>query len=221
MKIIPPRQFIIIGKANTGKTLFMLNFAEYLGCKNLIIKFKSDIGESTKSGTVDYFKNVLVRNMPSTTRCLQILGTESPVLIGKRRVAFIDTTGLSSSINPEQEVRNGMLQTLLLLKEDYIILHMIDAVSVAFEKKVDDIDQEINRYGRRKGNYIILANKSDLRCFNDGIKIINGTIKGTNMIKTSALNKTGFDEVRKHMLKLLKQNKNGNLRNILGIADPE
>lgn len=196
-------RFILIGRANTGKTLFILNFSEYMGYKNLAIKFKSSVDEIIKNDTIYNFKNKIVASTPNTTRCLQIASIEIPVLKGKRTVEFTDTTGLSSSIHFDQSVRDGMVQTLSLLKEDGYLLHMLDAPAVSIENSIDNIDIEIYRYGKRRGNYLVMANKMDLPSFSDGYKIICEEFTDVKIFKISALQKMGFDEVKKHVSRLI------------------
>lgn len=197
------RKFIIIGRANAGKTLFLLNFAEFLGYRDLVIRMKTEYDESEKSDLIEAFKQNMVGEMNNTTKCLQLINMNMPDLKGKKKVLFIDTTGLSSSIHFDQVVRNGMAQTLMLLRENNMILHIIDTASLSEEKKVDSMDIEIYKYGRKRGNYLILANKTDLDAFKKGFQILNREFRDVKIFKISALNKTGFKEVKRHLLKLI------------------
>jgi 50S ribosomal subunit-associated GTPase HflX len=125
-----------------------------------------------------------------------------PVFKGRKNVDFIDTTGISSSINFNQDVREGMVQTLMLLFENYLILHIIDAADIAYSKKIDEIDRDLYMFGTRRGNYLLLANKYDLQVFNEGFKIIKENMSETKIIKISALDKAGFNEVKRYVSRL-------------------
>lgn len=203
MKKETVRSFIIIGRANAGKTLFMLNFADYLGYRDFTIKLVSDNNQILKSDSSSNFIRALTGDTPNMTKCLQMLDIEIPVLKGKKKARFIDTTGISSNIHFEQEVRNGMIQTLTLLRENYIIFHLIDAKALNEEKEIDSIDYEVYRYGKKRGNYILLANKMDLEGASCGYDIICREFPDIRIIKTSALCKTGFEEVRRHVSRLV------------------
>jgi tRNA U34 5-carboxymethylaminomethyl modifying GTPase MnmE/TrmE len=203
MRNAAPNRFLIAGKANAGKTLFLLNFAEYMGYDNLSIKFKTLNEESTKKNTLQCFRKDMVNDLTNTTKCLQIINMDIPVLKGHKTAEFIDSTGVSSSIHFEQDVRDGMVQTLSLLRETYIIIHMIDAASVFQEKKIDDIDFELYKYGNRRGNYILLANKMDLKDFDKGLEMITSSFTDIRIFKVSALNKTGFNEIKRYVAKIV------------------
>jgi predicted GTPase len=195
-------QILVAGRANAGKTLFILNFAEYLGYNNLTIKFKNSLEEMAKTDHIEEFKSSLVSDSPNSTRCLQFMSMNVPVLKGKKAIEFIDSTGISSSIHYEQEVREGMVQTLILLKENIIIFHIIDASSLPSEKAVDEVDMELYRYGSRRGNYMVLANKMDLKGSDEGFITLSGYMKGIKIIKVSALLKSGFDDVKRKVSQL-------------------
>lgn len=201
MMNVPQKRFLIAGRANAGKTLFMLNFAEYLGYKELTIKLKSS-DEVLKSDDISFFKKSMVNENPNTTRCLQHTSIKVPALKAERHIEFIDSTGISSSIHFAQDVREGMVQTLTFLKNSCVIFHMIDAPSIANDKKIDDIDMELYKYGRKRGSYLVLANKADLDDFNKGYQIITEEFFDVRIIKISALYKTGFNEVKKYVSKL-------------------
>jgi Predicted GTPase len=196
------KRFIVIGRANAGKTLFIINFASFMGYNNITIKFKRNSDEISKLNSVEYFKKTLVDSRENTTKCLQVVGMEIPFIKGKKQVEFVDTTGLSAGINFSPEVREGMAQTLRLLLDSNIIFHIVDVSSVSAGKKIDEMDMELYHYGKKKGNYVLLINKMDLEESAVGLDIINSTMVGVRAFKISSLKKTGFDEVKKYVSKL-------------------
>lgn len=203
MRNMSLKRFLIIGRANAGKTLFILNFAQYMGYRDLVIKIKNESDESEKSDSIEAFKRNIVNELPNTTKCLQIINIDMPVLKGKKPVEFIDTTGVSSDIHFDQDVRDGMVQTLMILRENNIIMHIIDVSSINEEKKIDNIDIEIYKYGKKRGNYLLLANKMDLDTFEKGFDILNMEIRDVKILKISAMNKAGFGEIKRHVSKLV------------------
>jgi tRNA U34 5-carboxymethylaminomethyl modifying GTPase MnmE/TrmE len=199
----PAKHFLIIGRANAGKTLFILNFAQYMGYDNITIKFKSIFDEVINSNSIDYYKKSIVSNIPNTTRNLQIININIPVFKSNKLTEFIDSAGISSNIHVEQDVRDGMVQTLTFLKGNYFIIHIIDSVSVAYDKKIDDVDMELYKYGHKRGNYMVLINKIDLKESIEGIQLLNSIIKDVKVINISALHKTGFKEVKGYVSKFI------------------
>ena len=200
---IPTKHFLIVGKANAGKTLFILNFAEYMGYENITIKFKSAFEEVINSNSINDYKNSIVSSNPNTTKTLQIININIPVFKGNKLTEFIDSTGISSNIHSDQDVRDGMVQTLTLLKDNYFIVHIIDSVSTATDKKVDEVDMELYKYGHKRGNYMILINKIDLEESYEGIQLLNSIITDVKVVNISALYKTGFKEVRRYVSKYI------------------
>ena len=118
----------IIGKTNVGKTLFLINFAEYLGSKSLDIELIGN--EGVKTIQKIYFKTAisrLVDENPHKTRCIQAIIVNIPMGKGKKRIRIIDTSGFIDGIHPNVEIRKGISQTLSLIRESDVILHIIDA----------------------------------------------------------------------------------------------
>lgn len=204
MKEIAPERFLITGRANAGKTLFMLNFSEYMGYQKLSLNIKTCNETNIKIGYISDLKRTMVSGSPYTTKCMQIMDIKVPVLKIKRPVQFIDTTALSSSIHYDPYIREGMAQTLsFILNEGGIILHIIDGNAVKNESRIDDIDMELYRAGKKKKGYMVLVNKCDLAGFNEGLEIIKANLAEARVIKMSALHKKGFDEIRKYVSRRL------------------
>lgn len=184
---------LIIGRTNVGKTLFMLNFAEYMGYKNIKINFKTNLSENIKEKSINYFKNTIVSSSPYTTKSLQI----AHISLNNNNNIFIDSAAISSIISYEQVVRDGMAQTLSLIRENNLILHMIDVSCILDYKDIDDVDMAMYKLGKKRGNYIVLANKTDIKDSQMGLNVLNDNLVGVKIIKISALNKTGFKDIKK------------------------
>mgnify|MGYP002409534442 CR=1 FL=1 len=184
---------LITGRTNAGKTLFLLNYAEYMGYKNIKINFKTDSRENIKEKSISYFRDTIVSSSPYTTKSLQIAN----INLSNKNNVFIDSPAISSSISYEQSVRNGMAQTLSLIRENNLILHIIDASCILNYKDIDDVDMAMYKLGKKRGNYIVLANKADIKGSIMGVNVLSENLVGVKIIKISALNKTGFNNVRK------------------------
>lgn len=190
----------IIGKTNVGKTLFLINFAEYMGLKNL------DIERETFEGIKNHERlnpklalSKLVNANPHKTLCVQTITLEVSVGKGKKKIQLMDTTGLIDEIHPDINVRKAISHTLSVIRESDLILHIMDA-SAAKNKELPNalgiVDYQIAQFAQIKRGYVILANKMDLPGAEEGLKKIREEFSGHFIIPISALKKTGFREVK-------------------------
>lgn len=195
-------QAVVLGRTNVGKTVFTVNFALYLGARELAVSFAPPDGQKALRffggpGALEE----LAGPEPHKTRSLQSTTVQVPAGKGAKRFALVDTTGLADDIHPEAEVRRGMAQTLSLLREARLILHLLDAAAVGERGptgSVGEVDYQVARLGRAQGGgYAILANKMDLPAAPRGLEIIRHEFAGHAIFPISALRREGFEEVRK------------------------
>jgi len=191
---------LIIGKVNVGKTLFTLNFAEYLGLKNIEVVFRYPSGRSiTKVYKIEEAKKELVGAEKHKTRSLQYIRIDVPAGKGKKKIDLVDTTGLVGGIHEEEEIRKSMAQTLTMLRDADLILHLVDAVEIG-QKEIlqvlDDVDYQIAQFANLKGGYAILVNKMDLSGAEEGLQKLQKEFMGYYIVPISSLLKEGFKEVK-------------------------
>lgn len=190
----------IIGKTNVGKTLFFINFAEYLGVKFLVVEFINH--EGIKTTQKIYSKSAiseLIDNKIHKTRGIQSLYIDVPIGKGKKKIKMVDTVGLIDGIHPDINMRKAISQTLSIIRESDIILHLIDAsatVDKDLPNALGEIDYQIAQFGQLKRGYAILANKMDLTGSELGLNKIKQEFAGNLIIPISALYKKGFKEVK-------------------------
>jgi small GTP-binding protein len=194
------KKCIIIGKTNVGKTAFFINFAEYLGIKTFELekKFPDGIEEYAKLSSRAAFA-ALVDEKYHKTKNIQSIVVTVPIGKGKKKIQLIDTAGLTDDIHPEIDVRKAISQTLSIIRESELILHILDA-SAAEKKELPSafgmVDYQVAQFAQLKRGYVILANKIDLPDSSYGLKKIKQEFSGNLIIPISALNKTGFKEVK-------------------------
>ncbi len=190
----------IIGKTNVGKTVFFINFAEYLGVKNLDIQFVNHNGvKRQKKLSPKTAMLKLVDNKLHKTLCIQSIDICLPMGKGKKKIQLIDSTGLIDDIHSDLSVRKAIAQTLNVIRESDIILHIIDASAAScadLPNAMGEVDYQIAQFARLKRGYVILANKMDLPNAQAGLQKIQEELQGNFIIPISAINKTGFDEVK-------------------------
>lgn len=190
------REFIIIGRPNSGKTLFTLNFAAYNGNKTVDITFCTSDGVRTcRHFSIEEAKNQLCNMTVHKTRSFQSLILK--MVRGKATVLckITDTCGIIETIHPDESVRRGMSQTLNLLRSADYILHIMDAASLN-STSPSTIDQEIYNYGMVRKCYSILANKMDLPAANSNLTTLTRLFPQGDIIPISSLLSQGFKEVR-------------------------
>ncbi len=183
-----------------GKTLFLINFAEYLGVKSFNIEFINNTGSKTSEKIIPQTAvSYLVDKNPHKTRCLQSIIINVPVGKGKKKIKIVDTSGFIDGIHPNIEIRKAISQTLTTVRDSDIILHIIDASAVRnkdLPSSMGEVDYQIAQFAQLKKSYAILANKMDLPEANEGFEKIKQEFSGNLIFPISALHKTGFKEVK-------------------------
>lgn len=180
--------------------MFLINFAEYLGLKYIEIEFENSLGvvERKKLNKKEAIAK-LVSNKFHQTRILQSIRVEIPIGKGKKKISIVDTAGLTDDIHPEIEVRKAISQSLCIIRESDVILHIIDASSV-YQKDLPScmgqVDFQVAQFAQLKRGYAILANKIDIPGSEKGVKKIKEEFCGNYIIPISALYKKGFKEVK-------------------------
>lgn len=190
---------------NVGKTCFVINFAEYMGVKELKFHVRQRAGYTAiNSYSLSEARKKLISVKENTTKEIQLIKLE--INKGKtiRELQLIDSCGLSDGIHPDEEVRLAMASTLRLIRDTEFILHIIDIKNIKNDKKGKDIllpvDRLILDYASMEKKYAILANKMDLSFAEMNLKILKKNIKDIIIIPISALYKEGFKEVKKMVL---------------------
>lgn len=191
---------IIVGNPNVGKTSFFLALIEYLGiteCEFSITDVQGN--KKTKQISTNFAKKYLISMNPFKTKKIHKIQLEFPVYKGYEQLTFIDTAGVTDGINKIEEIRKSMAHTLKELSNAKIILHMFDAQYIYRKKQlgISKIDYQINKFGSQQGCYCVLVNKMDKLKSEKGLEIIENTFKENYIIPISAINKTGFKEVKK------------------------
>lgn len=196
---------LVTGMSNVGKTCFVINFAEYMGIKELKFHVKQVAGYTAiNSYTPNEARKKLISVKENSTREVQIIKLEIPKGKTIKELQLIDSCGLSDGIHPEEEIRLAMAKTLKLIRDSNFILHIIDVSNIDKNKKGKDIllpiDRLILNYASLEKNYAILVNKIDLSFARSNFKLLKSRLKDIIIIPISALYQQGFKEVKKMVL---------------------
>ena len=187
---------LVIGRPNCGKTLFLINFAEYLGYKEIGFNVeRADGSRWHRRYTLMEARMILVGPTAHLTQSLY--SAEITLGKGKRKVELrlTDSTGLCEGIHEQIEVRQAMVHTLKRLRQVELILHLIDATDVTING-VSKLDEQLARYATGRSRYAILANKMDLSQAEAGFVQLKNRFPHHMVIPVSALKRTGFSEVK-------------------------
>lgn len=193
------REVVIVGRPNAGKTMFALNFAAYLGIRQVDVTFRAyDDILTCRHFTIDEAKRELCSSVAHRTRTLQSMVLR--VTVGKTPIEFMlnDTCGVSESIHPDATVRRGMAQTLKAMRYADYIFHIVDMLYFSNHPFLasGNIDHEIYQYGLARNAYTILANKIDLPSIRDHLVKVESAFPKAKIVPISALLGAGFKEVK-------------------------
>jgi len=198
------RRTAVIGRPNAGKTAFTISFATYLGFQTLRFVRRQAEGSVELELSAEAAKGDLVSPLPHKTTQIQSLELECTVGKGKRQFELFDTCGLMEGIHPEGEIRLAMAQSLMLLRDADLVMHIIDAALIGKDQSsLGVLEEELATWGRTRGNHLILANKMDLASANQGLRTIERHFSALPIIATSARTGQGFREVKKYVLRIL------------------
>lgn len=202
-------QSLVIGKTNAGKTMFCVNFAKYLGIREL--KWwveQADGRQEQRRMSFAEAERTLTDAIPHKTRQLQSLHVDVPMGKGIRSFTLTDTTGLTEGIHAEAEVRNAMAQTLKSLLAARVILHVLDASELVKPAQkltgihLTELDQQLISFGSSRNAYLILANKMDMPGAKEGYQRLCRQFPKHRVIPVSAKTTKGFREVKRHVFRL-------------------
>lgn len=196
------KKTVVIGRPNAGKTLFMINFAEYLGIKKIFLTQEFPDGRIlNKEMSIDNARSNLSSSKEFNTQCVQGVEVKIPVYKGKKQFKLLDTSGFEDGIHPSLNIRNGIIQTLEKIKEADLIFHLIDISILANKGIISQIDKQIIEFGKTKRGYLLLPNKTDIDSSAAGLSRLKQDYLKTFMIPISAKYKDGFDEVKSFVIR--------------------
>jgi predicted GTPase len=193
------KRLLIVGRPGVGKTLFMINFAAYVGQKTLrLVIERPDYRVESIILAPEEARNRLVGRTGHFTRAAQSLILDLRRGKARVQVELEDTPGLDMEISPDVEIRKAMAQTIRKMRGADLVIHIIDPLQVtapAHAPACPGIDLEIARFALTRGGYIILVNKMDLPGAQAGLDRARVLFPGQLMVGISALTGLNFKQV--------------------------
>ncbi|UOF89529.1 50S ribosome-binding GTPase [Fodinisporobacter ferrooxydans] len=200
---------LVIGRTNVGKTLFCVNFAEFIGLSKIDVYFTlPDGSRRQKRYEPAQARHELSGIGQHRTRCLQSIRLELPQGKGTRQFLLTDSTGLAAGIHPDQGIRYAMAQTLDELRYADCILHMVDVHptrndSEAADDVLTELDRQIAEFGQTRVGYAMLVNKVDLPGADEKLEQIQRQYNPKSLLPISALYRKGFREVKEYVWRMV------------------
>ncbi|NLC51905.1 MAG: GTPase domain-containing protein, partial [Firmicutes bacterium] len=185
---------LLVGKANTGKSLLFINLAQAFGCQRLTILSSSIHGSSKKAiFSPSLARRHFVSSEPYHTKTL----LETRVTFfseGKqpKRLLLIDSPSLCNGVHPNPYTRKIMLLTLQALKEADLLIHVVDVSARGKPFFWEGVDERLSLYGRFGIRYVIAANKIDLVAGKEVLSRLSFLERQGQVVFLSALKKEGL-----------------------------
>ena len=199
----------MVGRPGVGKTLFVLRFAQWCGCRRVVVTTDGGPGSLRLRREMEPAQAVaeLVGSRPPTTRRLQSLEVAYRQGKGPARVELVDTVGLTDDVHPDAELRRGMADTLALLLSSRVLLHLLDGPRLAVRPeellRPDSVDVQLARFGEGRVTYAALVNKLDCPGGREGLAAVRRAWPRRTVIGISALEGWGFEGVRRFLRRAL------------------
>ncbi len=190
---------VVVGAARSGKTLFCINFAEYLGARSLSYSETGRTGVGRGAISPDAARKLMVSNGRSSGGMVRTFAVHLMQRPG-RRIAITDTASLKERFPLPPFERTRLLLTLQAIEGAGMILQFID-LSCRDPARLE-FDESTARhladYCRGRGKYfLVIGSKSDL--LEDAYERENFAAPG-NMLFISSVTRAGFPGLRSAIL---------------------
>ncbi len=194
----------MLGRPNAGKSLFVINFAAYLGLKEIRVEALDGDGTARRQRlAIDLARRQLVSHVPYKTMALQtvhidLMGTKS-----KHALTLTDTVGITEEIPGELVVRRAIAIVLSRLSLGPMVFHIVDASAVGYSsiETVSLVDDGLARYAGSITTYAILATKMDKEGAKVGLDRLRERFQGYPIIPISGVTRRGFKDVKSFILR--------------------
>jgi 50S ribosomal subunit-associated GTPase HflX len=199
-------QGILVGKRGAGKTLFCVQFAKFLGLREL------EWWVERADGTTELKRMSLkdatagLSDFENHTQHMQTVSLELRRRARRLQLVLTDTAGLCDGIPNDLEMRYAIAKTLNAMVNTETLFHLIDVQSFAHSpsngNSVQSLDRALAAFGSTRKDYIILANKMDLPGAKKGYHMLKRAFPKQRVIPISSLTGMGFREVKHYVRQL-------------------
>lgn len=195
---------LVLGRPNSGKSLFLVNFAAYLGLKEIRVEVLDGDGTARRQRlSIDLARRQLVSHLPYKTTALQSIQVGLTTAKTSHTLVLTDTVGLTDEISGEVVIRRAIAVALSRLSQGPLVLHIIDASAVGYAalETTSSVDEGIARYAGSICTYAILATKMDKDNAKMGLDRLRDRFQGYPIIPISGVTRRGFKDVKTFLLR--------------------
>ncbi len=186
----------VVGAPQAGKTLFCINFAEFLGAKSLCYTEEGPLGRGKGVVAPSQARRLMVH---PGTRSNGVMRSFSVNLLGNsRRIVLFDTVSLKEKNPLPRSERKKLLTTLQALMEADAVLHLVDLTTTdpAVLHFIMEAGQHLANYCLSRSKiYVPLGSKCDLLPVKGGLAG-DLTFPGGKLMPVSSLTRHGFLQLR-------------------------
>lgn len=187
----------VVGAPKTGKTSFCINFAEYLGAKNLCYTENGPLGRGRGVIVPSKARQLMVHPGP---RCNGVMRSFSVNLLRShlRHIVLVDTVSLKEKTPLPRSERQKLLLTLQALQEADAVIYLMDLScnDPAFSEFAMDAGLRLVDYCRHAAKpFFALGSKCDLARSNKGL-YRDTFFPGGKLIPVSSPTRNGFSQLK-------------------------
>jgi hypothetical protein len=189
----------VVGAARVGKTLFCINFAEYLGARILSYTQSGGAGQGRGALSPDAARERMVNHGRRGNGVVRTFTVHLPQRKPYRRIALIDTASLKENNPLPRSGRSALLLTLQAIHSAAVVLQMIDLScgDPARHEFDDRVGRHLADYCRWQGKlFLIAGSKADLPVNSHQARI---AVSG-KMLFISSLTRAGFSRLQSAIL---------------------
>lgn len=195
---------LVLGRPNAGKSLFFVNFAAYLGLREIRVEVLDGEGTARRQRfPIELARRQLVSHIAYKTTALQTIQVDLAIAKSTHTLTLTDTVGMTEEISSELLIRRAIAVTLSRLSQGPMVLHLVDASAVGYSsiESVSLVDDGIARYAGSIGTYAILATKMDKDTAKLGLDRLRERFAGYPIIPISGVTRRGFKDVKTFILR--------------------
>ncbi|NMP20836.1 GTPase [Sulfobacillus harzensis] len=192
-------ELCVIGKPNVGKTLLLINFAAYLGLREIHLEVEDEGGAQRvqRLGLDRARRDLVSLYAPKTTR-VQCLHLELPLGRQRPEITAVDTPGIPEGIADDPDRRHQVALAIERAMRAELVVHVLDAGAAGTRRPEAPglFDAALVEWGRTRPGYLLVANKMDKPGSQDGLRLIKERFRGGALIPASAITRRGFRDLK-------------------------
>jgi GTPase Era involved in 16S rRNA processing len=200
-------EVVVVGAPNVGKSLFVINFSQYLGVREIQLEENGGapgLGKDRRLSFERARRDLVSLYSPKTTQ-IQVLAAHVAINRQTQRLFLLDTPGINDGVSPDASVRRQTAATLERMLAASLIFHVIDASRIGTRRRefLGAFDAALLDWGRRLDCYGVIAHKMDRPKSQEGLKLLRSQCPDVPIIPVSSITHRGYRELKLFLLRVL------------------